>query len=713
VTRIDRPFVCSRCGERKERYAYHRDTGRPVCAACNSKDLAIPESVAKTTAIADAIMSLRPGISRGLVVSAIEQVAPNRHALSVLARQVAVDPAVLTTGSSTSTKSVSQLIEALLTAGAKHIQPLHCGSCNRVAKLGNRVGGRRVCNPCYRRTRVGVCAECGEARSVKVHKTTGRPRCRSCEHKDKSMWEACSNCGVIRPVNVRTDAGAALCVRCYEQPLDICDACGNEGRITSRKDGEAVCARCYRHPERICGRCGRMQRIRRRATGDDPDLCHACWWEPIAICSRCGEEGMCNGNHQGTPLCLRCRLDDRLTGQVLGPGGETPEWFTPLKEAIVGVGNPRSGHVWMSRSPAVAVLKDLVSGKLALTHEALDSLPQKASIIHLRDLLIASGALTERDPYIVRLERTIKEAAASLQHEDDGRILRAFGIWRVLQRVRKRVERGREPTTAIKNGQQLVREAARFLTWLRLRDRSLATCTQADVDEWFAAEIRARDRARDFLVWAMKRRATNDLRLPPARRRSPVGPIDLDKRWRSARRLLHDQGLDPADRVVGALVVIYAQRLTTIAQLTIEDVKESNGEVFVRLGREAVWMPEPLGEFLRQLPWRRQIGIAGKLKQSEWLFPGRQAGRHQHPDYLRMRLAGIGIECISARNAALIHLATEVPAAVIADMLGLHLGTATRWVELAGAKWTGYAADRSTATDMRVVKKGGATGLGC
>lgn len=712
MTRVDRPFTCSRCRQRKERYAFHRDTGNPVCAACNSKDLTIPESVAKKNAVADAVMSVKPGISRTAVVSVIEVVAPNRHALAVLARQVAVDPSVLTSGSSTSTKSVSKLVDALLAAGAKAVQPARCESCNAAAILSNRLGGRRVCNPCYLASRKGTCAGCGQVRPVKVHRATQLPRCRSCQHKDESTWKPCSNCGVVRPVNARTDDGRALCVRCYEQPPGICDGCGREAPITSRRNGEAVCARCYRHPERICGRCGRMQRIRRRATGDDPDLCHACWWEPIAICSRCGEEGMCNGNNIGTPLCLRCRLDDRLTTQVLGPDGETPEWFTPLKEAIVGVGNPRSGHVWMSRSPAVAVLKDLVSGKLALTHEALDSLPQKASIVHLRDLLIASGALAERDPYIVRLERTIKEAAASLQHDEDARLLKAFGAWRVLQRVRKRVERGKEPTTAIKNGQQLVREAARFLTWLRLRDRSLAACTQADVDEWFAAEIRARDRARDFLVWAMKRRATSDLRLPPARRRSPVGPIDLDKRWRSARRLLHDQGLDPADRVVGALVVIYAQRLTTIAQLTIEDVKESNGEVFVRLGREAVWMPEPLGEFLRQLPWRRQIGISGKLKQSEWLFPGRQAGRHQHPDYLRMRLAGIGIACIPARNAALIHLATEVPAAVIADMLGLHPGTATRWVELAGAKWTGYAADRSTATDMRVVKKGGATGLG-
>jgi hypothetical protein len=269
--------------------------------------------------------------------------------------------------------------------------------------------------------------------------------------------------------------------------------------------------------------------------------------------------------------------------------------------------------------------------------------------------------------------------------------------------LRKRVERGSEPNSAIKNAKNLVREAVRFLTWLRQRDRSLASCNQADVDEWFASDVPVRQ-AREFLVWAMQRGAMANLTLPPARKRSPIGPIDLNARWSMARRLLHDEGLDPADRVVGALVVIYAQRLTNIARLTTHDVIDSNGEVFVHLGKDAVWMPEPLGDFLRRLPWRRQIGIAGKLKASDWLFPGRQAGRHQNPEYLRVRLAGIGIECTPARNAALIQLASQVPAAVIADMLSLHPNTAVGWVELAGAKWTGYVADR-LPTSSRLPRK--------
>ena len=39
------------------------------------------------------------------------------------------------------------------------------------------------------------------------------------------------------------------------------------------------------------------------------------------------------------------------------------------------------------------------------------------------------------------------------------------------------------------------------------------------------------------------------------------------------------------------------------------------------------------------------------------------------------------------------HLAAHVPAAVLADLLNLSLGTAVRWMHETGADWTRYAAD--------------------
>ncbi len=142
-------------------------------------------------------------------------------------------------------------------------------------------------------------------------------------------------------------------------------------------------------------------------------------------------------------------------------------------------------------------------------------------------------------------------------------------------------------------------------------------------------------------------------------------------------------------------MVIYAQRLSNIARLTKSDVVERDDEIFIRLGKEDVLMPGPLGVLLRDLPWRRQIGVGGKLHTTEWLFPGRQAGRHQHPGYLRVRLGALGIKCRAQRRAALLQLASEVPASVLGDMLNLSPSTAAKWVEWAGGNWTNYVAHRA------------------
>ena len=45
-----------------------------------------------------------------------------------------------------------------------------------------------------------------------------------------------------------------------------------------------------------------------------------------------------------------------------------------------------------------------------------------------------------------------------------------------------------------------------------------------------------------------------------------------------------------------------------------------------------------------------------------------------------------------SRRAALTHLAARLPAAVLADLLGIHPNTAVRWVRAAGGDWTSYAA---------------------
>jgi len=76
------------------------------------------------------------------------------------------------------------------------------------------------------------------------------------------------------------------------------------------------------------------------------------------------------------------------------------------------------------------------------------------------------------------------------------------------------------------------------------------------------------------------------------------------------------------------------------------------------------------------------------------LFRGRRPGRAAHPATLATRLRRLGLEPRTVRNSALLHLAEHLPAAVLADLLGLHLRTAEKWSTAAGSRWLTYAGDR-------------------
>ena len=58
-------------------------------------------------------------------------------------------------------------------------------------------------------------------------------------------------------------------------------------------------------------------------------------------------------------------------------------------------------------------------------------------------------------------------------------------------------------------------------------------------------------------------------------------------------------------------------------------------------------------------------------------------------------LRQIGIRPGPARSTALFTLATELPAAILARMLGIHIQVAVQWQKAAAADWMTYAAEVS------------------
>ncbi|WP_199730564.1 hypothetical protein [Amycolatopsis panacis] len=155
----------------------------------------------------------------------------------------------------------------------------------------------------------------------------------------------------------------------------------------------------------------------------------------------------------------------------------------------------------------------------------------------------------------------------------------------------------------------------------------------------------------------------------------------------------------PEDRVAGLLILLYARWPSAVSRLTGEHVEHHDHEVRLRLGREPVVLPEPLAGLTLQLVASRRghaaIGDKGALP---WLFPGGQPGRPISSYQLGRRVRQLGLQPGQARSTALFQLATELPAAVLAKMLGIHISVAVAWQRTSSGDWATYAAEVSRRT---------------
>ncbi|MCW4355216.1 hypothetical protein ONR57_18080 [Hoyosella sp. YIM 151337] len=106
-------------------------------------------------------------------------------------------------------------------------------------------------------------------------------------------------------------------------------------------------------------------------------------------------------------------------------------------------------------------------------------------------------------------------------------------------------------------------------------------------------------------------------------------------------------------RVAAMLLLLYAQPVTRICSLRLDDVVTSPADVSIRFTSEAVAVPEPFGTLVRDyLPHRRNTNTASN-PQSPWLFPGYTPGRHIHPQYLMQQIRKLGINLQGALNRAI------------------------------------------------------------
>lgn len=670
------------------------ELGRARCWSCRCRARRKQELDTLSTELTAIVAELEPGVSPTLVGEAVAIAATTTAQHRQLYTHLSTNPNALISAESGAPPVVTRFIKALIEAGATNVREPRCARCGEPKALIKVMDQGRICDPCWQTLRMTACGACGNVRRIKSRGSNGEPICDSCHHRDQTRWEDCSKCGRSRPVHTRRE-GRPLCGGCSQRKLR-CDACGELAPIHSRRSGIRLCAHCYERPRRACGLCGRVGAISARATNDQPDLCRSCYRMPKAVCVLCEKQAPCRYVKAGTPTCMRCLLDRTLTG-LFTVDGEMPPWLARIKEALLSFKDPETARVWLSRSRGAEALVRLAKGELPLTHEALDELGPSRSIDHVRGLLMMSGGLPERDEFIARLEASAAELLQAVDNDGDRQLLREFTRWRLLRRLRGRSERGKATAHSVRNARRKIIETARFLAWLRHQDVAVNDCSQTHVDLWLASGGLTRRYIRDFVTWAHERRLLAALTVPVLGGTSqPTAPVDAEKRWADARRILHDDEMDISDRVAAALVLLYAQLPSRVVRLKRSDVSVLKGIVFITFGGDKVEIPEPLGTLVTQLPQHRFEGPSAQLSHpTPWLFPGRRAGHPMTPAQLCERFNAIGIDMRASRNAALLQLASEVPASVLADLLNISVTTATKWVRVAGGDWGRYAAIRS------------------
>ena len=682
---------CAGCGHQRK-VTFRDRHGQPRCWQCPDHNVGDPHLV-----LVEAITTLDPGLTATAVRAALETTVVRPAHLHKLAWAIDEDPELLTgQGARAPFPMVLRLIDALCDAGATHIRRPACPRCERVVTLSKRLDGLRVCRNCYARARAVVCVRCQAVREPAGRDTQGQPLCPNCLAGDPINLEDCVGCGRRRQVNTRTEHGP-MCAACVPRLIATCSVCGRVGPCkVSRTTGLPWCGACSRS-QAHCSGCGVWAAV--RAGTRQAPLCAGCAVTDPAMWKTCPTCGV--GGRLTARICGRCQLHVRLGELLADSDGQIRPELQALHDSLAAAERAETVVAWLRRDTVVTVLAELATGQQPLSHDTLDRLPPGKPIEHLRSMLVATGALPVRDEQLARIERWVTRTVNEHSDPQGRELLHRYAIWHLLRRLRHR-NRGIDTTySQLDVVRQRVRAAIGLLDWLHARGLTLATCGQGELDAWLTgSDITGRAQAGHFVRWAVSQNINRDLQFAATRWTGPVGPLDHEHRWEQARRLLHDDTLATDDRVAGLLVLLYAQRAATISRLTLDDIDTSQGTVTLRLGSVPVVLPEPVATLTRELiTTRRGHAVLGAPGTSRWLFPGGQPGRPVSADRLGQRLRVLGIRPAHARSAALFQLATELPAAILARMLGIHIQVAVAWQHASAGDWTGYAADVARRTD--------------
>ncbi|WP_170963553.1 hypothetical protein [Cellulosimicrobium cellulans] len=352
--------------------------------------------------------------------------------------------------------------------------------------------------------------------------------------------------------------------------------------------------------------------------------------------------------------------------------------------------NPRGG---------ARVLRELLDRGITISHDALDTFDER-EVWSLRRTLVDLEVLPPRHDPVARLDVITEKSTADLPPHTRA-IVRAYASWWYLRRARRRYEQtGKFTYSQFRNAWRRILAVSAFLQWLDARGVPLEALDQPNLDIWLERVTHdQRTATGDFLRWATRRRLAAELTVTFPERTEPTILLSEEQRWSQLRRCLTDTTIPDDVRAAGALLLLYGIPLLRIIELTrdhlvIEDDTAPVTGFRMSIGAPTITIPPRLGRLLARLPAPVPLGAAPLIETRAsgptWLFPGRGTAGHVSFTGLSHRLRTHGLSVRQSRNAALIGLASDLPAPVIGDLFGLSVAASVLWTRRAARDWTGY-----------------------
>jgi len=615
-----------------------------------------------------------------------------------------------------------------------------CAGCGRMGRPVQRLdGGSSLCHRCWKRPE-HECISCGETRPAAVVDDNGAC-CYNCYNRHGRPDRPCGRCGRIRPIRrAATGDQPDLCDSCYRGPDRKCSRCGRIRPCTRIGSCAPICHSCYARDERprvTCQRCRRSRSAQAywpigpvcmscyTAILRAPDECGSCRAvQPLIgrsddgarICGPCAGYdidytcGNCGrtGNPYAHDGCAYCVLITRARTLLTGPDGEISPELQPLFEALIRSESPFKQIQWLKDSPVASLLAQLAASNEPMSHDLLDEFPLSRNVHYLRQMLVQTGVLERRNEDLDRLPAWLDHQLAGrpARHEN---LIRPYLHWHLLRRARRRAAARRYPATATHHIRRRIFVALELLEWIDNQELSLKTLRQEHIDRWLDdSTTQRRNASRYFLKWTHQRGLTGNLVVPDVPWQHPAEFLDEDNRWQLLRRCLTDDAIPTDVRAAGALTLLFGLRGERIRNLTADQIIDKAQDTYLALGDHPLLLPPRLARLLQALADEPppRLTIPHGLSGPRWLFPGRVPGQPIANSALSGRLNRYGITIRTARNGALAALAEDLPAAVLADLLDIHLHTAIRWVKHARRDWADYLAARAAEQAERAGQAG-------